>query len=69
MFIDVNDNILELKFHKLKEASIKGYPAVLGIYTDSLGDLVYIYVPKGGMEMMIVEDVRRKQFLIFFNEK
>lgn len=69
MFIDVNDNILELRFHRLEETTVKGRPAVLGIYTDSLGDLVYIYVPKGGMEMMIVEDVQRKQFLIFFNEK
>lgn len=69
MFIDVNDNILELRFHRLEETVLEGRPAILGIYTDSLGDLVYIYVPKGGMEMMIVEDVYRKQFLFFFNEK
>ena len=68
MFIDVNDNILELRFHKLEETTVKGHPTALGIYTDSLGELVYIYVPKGGMDMMIVEDVYRKQFLIFFNE-
>lgn len=68
MFIDVNDNILQLDFHRAEETTLKGHPTALGIYTDSLGDLVYVYVPKGGMDMMVVEDVRRKQFLIFYNE-
>lgn len=69
LIINVNGDVLELYSHKSEMITMNGIPTVKGSFIDSVGDLVYIYVPKEGKEMMIVEVVRTQQFLIFYNEE
>ena len=69
LIINVNGDALELYLHKSEKITMNGILTVKGSFTDSVGDLVYIYVPKEGKEMMILEVVRTQQFLIFYNEK
>lgn len=69
LIINVNGDVLELYSHKSEMITVNGILTVKGSFIDSVGDLVYIYVPKEGTEMMIVEVVRTQQFLIFFNEE
>lgn len=70
LIINVNGDVLELYSHKSEMITMNGIPTVKGSFIDSVGDLVYIYVPKeGDIEMMIIEVVITKQFLIFFNEE
>ena len=68
--INVNDDALDLHLHKSEIITVNGLLTIKGSFTDSVGDLVYVYVPKEGIiEMMIIEVVRTQQFLMFFNEK
>lgn len=68
--INVNGDALDLYLHKSEIITVNGLLTVKGSFTDSIGDLVYVYVPKEGIiEMMILEVVRTQQFLIFYNEK
>jgi len=69
LIINVNGDALELYLHKSEMITVNGILTVKGSFTDSVGDLVYVYVPKEGIEMMIIEVVRTQQFLIFFNEE
>lgn len=69
LIINVNNDVLELELLRSEKTTVNGILTVKGSFIDSVGDLVYIYVPKEGTEMMIVEVVRTQQFLIFFNEK
>lgn len=69
LIINVNGDVLELYSHKSEMITVNGILTVKGSFIDSVGDLVYIYVPKEGKEMMIIEVVRTQQFLIFFNEE
>src|SRR5690606_22837197 len=69
LIINVNGDALELYLHKSEMITVNGTLTVKGSFTDSVGDLVYVYVPKEGIEMMIIEVVRTQQFLIFFNEE
>lgn len=69
LIINVNGDVLELYLHKSEKITMNGILTVKGSFIDSVGDLVYIYVPKEGKEMMIVEVVRTQQFLIFYNEE
>lgn len=69
LIINVNGDVLELYSHKSEMITVNGILTVKGSFIDSVGDLVYIYVPKEGKEMMIIEVVRTQQFLIFYNEE
>lgn len=69
LIINVNGDVLDLYLHKSEMITVNGTLTVKGSFTDSVGDLVYVYVPKEGIEMMIIEVVRTQQFLIFFNEE